>query len=238
MKNNLFIFIFIFISCSEKPKKVKETTIEKKEIVKDTLIFFPEAEDTLTFSTIQFDEIIENHPEFFKEYPKDPDFSYYSNDDTFNFDSEVGQDTYYTLYAYFLRQKNGGDVFSNERKQLIAIFRHINALFQSFEYGGTFFGHQYSRILGYAEYSIYLMPKEDSRIKKTYDITKQKELYIKSLRQLIKDESRIDNETLGKEKIEREKELNKIVDKLNELITSNFYLRRAQEFQYTHYEYH
>ena len=82
------------------------------------------------------------------------------------------------------------------------------------------------------------MPKENSKIQKTYDITKQKELYIKSLRQLIKDENRIDSGTFGKEKIDREKELNEIVDNLNELITSNFYLRRAQEFQYSHYEYY
>lgn len=75
-------------------------------------------------------------------------------------------------------------------------------------------------------------------MKKTYDITKQKELYIKSLRQLIDDESKIDNETLGKEKAERNKELNKIVDDLNKLITDNFYLRRTQEFHYRHYEYY
>ncbi|MBL0153394.1 MAG: hypothetical protein IPP93_07885 [Chitinophagaceae bacterium] len=61
-----------------------------------------------------------------------------------------------------------------------------------FEYGGTYFTHQWGRILGYAEYSVYLLPKKASDIRKSYDITKQKELYIKSLRQLIDDESKID----------------------------------------------
>jgi len=91
--------------------------------------------------------------------------------------------------------------------------------------------------LGYAEYSIYLI--SEIKIEKTYDITKQKELYIKSLRQLIEDESKIDFETLDKDKkSERKKELNKIVNELDSFITDIFYLRRAQEFQYEYYEYY
>lgn len=83
-----------------------------------------------------------------------------------------------------------------------------------------------------------MLPKTKDDISKTYDITKQKEFYIKSLRQLIEDESKIDFETLGQEKIARNKNLNAIVDELDKLITDNFYLRRAQEFQYGHYEYY
>ena len=83
-----------------------------------------------------------------------------------------------------------------------------------------------------------MLPKNNDNISKTYNITKQKELYIKSLRQLIEDENKIDFNTLGQEKIERTKKLNKIVDELDKLITDNFYLRRAQEFQYGHYEYY
>lgn len=75
-------------------------------------------------------------------------------------------------------------------------------------------------------------------MEKTYDITKQKELYIKSLRQLIDDENKIDNQFSGKEKIERTSELNKLVDQLDLLITDNFYLRRAQQFHYCNYEYY
>ena len=85
IKNFLSVLILVLISCTNKPKQVIKKTIENKEIVKDTLIVFPEAEDTLIFSITEFDEIIENHPEFFKEYPDNPDFSYYSNNDTFNF---------------------------------------------------------------------------------------------------------------------------------------------------------
>lgn len=59
------------------------------------------------------------------------------------------------------------------------------------------------------------------------------------MRQLIIDESKIDFNTLGQEKkIERTKILNFTVDELEKLITDNFFLRRAQEFHYGHYEYY
>ena len=80
--------------------------------------------------------------------------------------------------------------------------------------------------------------KEKKNISKTYGIKKQKANYIESLRQLIEDESKIDFKTSGINKIERIQKLNKIVDELDKLITDNFYLRRAQEFQYGHYEYY
>ena len=55
---------------------------------------------------------------------------------------------------------------------------------------------------------------------------------------MIEDESKIDFNTLGEDKIERNKKLNEFVNELDRLITDIFYLRRAQEFQYRHYEYY
>lgn len=204
---------------------------------KDTLLIATETDDTLKYGKDEFNHIVDNHPELFSEYSQDPDQSYYCNAYKIDFESEVGQDTYYVLYAYLLKHKNGVDN-SVMRKKLIEIYTNINSLFQRFQYGGTYFGHQYSRILAYAEYSVYLYSQNKDNIEKNYDITKQKGLYIQSLRQLIEDESKIDNESLGQEKIERTKELNKIVDDLNKLITDIFYLRRTQEFHYRHYEYY
>jgi len=253
MKNILYILILTTLSCNNQSKQADKTTIadttkqvatipktdnSKYYTTKDTLLITTETGDTLLYSKDDFNKIVDNHSEFFNDYPQDPDQAYYCKADNAEFGSEVGQDSYYVLYAYFLKQKNGADKYSQQRKKLIGIYSDINSLFQHFQYGGTYFGHQYSRILGYAEYSIYLLPKSKEDVEKTYDITKQKEFYIRSLRQLIEDESKIDNETLGKEKIERTKELNKIVDDLDKLITDNFYLRRAQEFHYEHYEYH
>jgi hypothetical protein len=238
------------LSCNNRSKQVEETTIAKTEIInskfdnskyytkKDTVLIITEIGDTLKFAKAEFNNIVDKHTEFFKEYPVNPDQAYFNDNDKEEFGSEVGQDNYYVLYAYFLKQKNGVKEYAQQRQKLIDIYSNINSLFGHFEYGGTYFGHQSSRILGYAEYSIYLLPKTNDDISKTYDITKQKELYIKSLRQLIEDESKIDFNTLGQEKIEQTKKLNKIVDELDNLITDNFYLRRAQEFQYGHYEYY
>ena len=252
MKQTIYILTITIglLSCNNQPKQVDKTTIantdtkttkvdnSKYYTQQDTILIATEIGDTLKYAKADFNNIVDKHTEFFEEYPDNPDQAYFNDNDKEEFGSEVGQDNYYALYAYFLKQKNGVKEFAQQRQKLIDIYSNINSLFRHFEYGGTYFGHQSRRILGYAEYSIYLLPKNKDDISKTYDITKQKELYIKSLRQLIDDESKIDFNTLGQEKIERTKKLNKIVDELDKLITDNFYLRRAQEFQYGHYEYY
>lgn len=236
MKNFCYIIMsFLILSCNNSSKKVDNS---KYYIQQDPLLIRFENGEYLKFSKKDFNKIIDKHPEFFQDIPENPDRLYYRFANDVDFGSEQGQDTYYALYAYFLKDKNGNEKYIQQRKQLIEIYLAINSLFQYLQYNGSYFGHQRTRILGYAEYSIYLLPKDKNEIEKTYNISKQKQLYIQSLRQLIEDESKIDNETLGKEKIERTKKLNEIVDKLDELITDNFYLRRAQNFQYENYEYY
>jgi len=102
--------------------------------------------------------------------------------------------------------------------------------------GGTYFGHMYTRILGYAEYSIYLNNTDkDDYYHKDYNIAKQKALYIGLLKQLINDEISTDYEITETDKTKRKKELIKIADEIGYLITEYFYLERAQEFQFSHY---
>jgi hypothetical protein len=252
MKNKQYLWLLIFgiSSCTNPSKQVDKTVVPETERVfantdyskyytqEDTLSIITERGDTLQFAKDKFNNIIDEHPELFREIPDTPDQAYFNNDTMGEFGSEVGQDNYYVLYAYFLKQRNGVEEFAQQRQKLIDIYSNINSLFGHFEYGGTYFGHQYSRILGYAEYSIYLLPKTKARISKTYDITKQKALYIQSLRQLIEDENKIDSNMLGEDTRARMKELNEIVDELDRLMTDNFYLRRAQEFHYGHYEYY
>jgi hypothetical protein len=250
MKQKIYLFIMTIglLGCNNKQNKVVVKTIPNTNIKKsiidnskyytqlDTILIKTETGETLKYAKADFNSIVDNHAEFFSIYPQNPALAYCNNEKEFV--SEVGQDTYYMLYAYFLKQKNGVKKFAKQRQKLIDIYSNINLLFQHFEYGGTYFSHQYQRILGYAEFSIYLLPKEEEDITKTYDISKQKELYIKSLLQLIEDESRIDNNSLGQEKFERTKKLRKIVNELDKLITDNFYLRRAQNFHYEYYEYY
>jgi hypothetical protein len=256
----LSILILFLISCSNKSNKKdileQKNTLEPHiEVVKsnnskktdlseyhtelDTVQFKTERGDIYKYEKTIYNQIIDKHPEFFKDYPYPPELSYRSNYDFENFSSEVGQDNYYVLYAHFLKKKNGDKKLKKERNKIIEIYTHINSIFQRLQYGGTYFGHQYSRILGFAEYSLYLKPKDNDKFGKTYDISKQKELYIASLRQLIKDESSIDFQTIGEEnKLERLQGLNKKIDELEILISDIFYLRRSQEFQYSNYEYH
>ena len=208
MKTILYILFLITLSCNNHSNQTDKTTIEKNTLkdnskyytIQDTVVIATEIGDTLKYAKAKFNDIIEKHPEFFEEYPDDPDKAYFCSNfkDGYDFDCEVGRDEYYTLYAYFLKQRNGDEKFASQRQKLINIYSNINSLFGHLQYGGTYFEHQDSRILGYAEYSIYLI--SEIKIEKTYDITKQKELYIKSLRQLIEDESKIDFETLDKDK--------------------------------------
>lgn len=265
MRNLLYISVFGLLSCKNQahqadksqlietvvkvqaPKIDTVTKIEttgktdksKYYTTKDTLIIENEIGETLKYGKEEFNEIIDNHPELISDYIQNPDLVYPCSGEKEGFNSEAGQDGYFMLYAYFLKNKNGDKKYSERRKKLINIYQNINSLFVHFEYGGTYFGHQQARILGYAEYSVYLFKQNETyALSKTYDITKQKELYIKSLRQLINDESSIDFNTTGQEKIERTKKLNKIVDDIDLAITDNFYLRRTQDFHYGHYEYY
>lgn len=245
----LIITIGLF-GCSNQPKQVSETAVansnnyiskidnSKFYTQEDTIFIANEKGYTLKYSKTEFNSIVDSHSEFFKKYPNNPDQTFLNVNFQKEFCSEADQDNYYALYAYFLKQKNGNEEFAQQRQTLIDIYSNINTLFGQLEHGGTYFGHQSKRILAYAEYAIYLLPKSKAEIHKTYNITKQKELYLKSLRQLIEDESKIDFEILGKEKTIRNQTLNEIVDKLGKLITNNFYLIQAQEFQYAHYKYH
>jgi len=205
---------------------------------KDTILIEVGNAHSLKFSKAEFNDIIDRHSEFTNDFIPEPDQAYMSNGVKGKFASEAGQDNYYILYAWFVKQKNGINKYEVRRKTLIDIYSNINSLFGSFEYGGTYFGHQYARIPGYAEYSVSLYKQSEKNLVKSYDIAKQKDLYITSLRQLIEDENSIDPETTGTDKILRKKELNEIVDKIDKAITDNFYLRRAQAFQYKYYEYY
>jgi len=249
-KQIIFILTFSLglLSCNNQSKKVDLTTVadtQPKQVDKskyytqvDTVLIATEIGDTLKYAKANFNSIVEKHSEFFEEFPDNPDLAYFNGNNKEEFASEAGQDIYYILYAYFLKQRNGIKEFAEQRQKLIKIYSNINSLFGHLKYGGTYFGHQSKRIVGYAEYSVFILPKDKKGYTKTYEIIPQKKLYIKSLRQLIDDESTIDNNTIGQDKILRIKKLNKIIDELDNLITDNFYLRRAQEFHYEHYEYY
>jgi hypothetical protein len=246
LHNILFVFLFIIISCNNeyKPSRIENITLGDTPLksdlagfytISDTVYLHTEIGEILIYPKAEYNRLIDHHPEFFSEFPYSPDLAWFSCNNKKEFNSEFGIDTYYALYAHFLKQRNGEEAFAQQRKKLIEIYTTINTLFANFKRGGSFFAHQKMRILGYAEYSIYLLKK--SSPENTYDIRKQKDLYLQSLRQQVADEVSAFSDTAGAVKAERIRELNQLVDVLDGLITDSFYLRRAQEFHYTHYEY-
>ncbi|OQP56851.1 hypothetical protein A3860_09715 [Niastella vici] len=207
-------------------------------ITKDSLLIATETGDTLIYGRDEFNTIVDTHPELYSDDIRYPDLTFYCNGSRDAYNSEAGQDVYYVLYAYFLKQKNGIDKYAMRRKRLIDIYSNINLLFARLHNGGTFFGHQGLRILGYAEYSIYVYKLYEKDISEPYDISKQKDLYIKSLRLLYSDGSKNTEGLLDPERRARIRDLNAIVDNISKAITDNFYLQRAQEFHYDHYQYY
>lgn len=214
----------------------------------DTVCIYSLSKDTLKYSREDFNDIIDNFPELYSSTVIPPDSAYANskiwvdltdssgNKKHLSFGSEVGQDEFYILYAYFLKNKNGIAKYSVRRKKLLEIYHTLNSLFGQLNYGGTYFGHQYARIEGYAEFSVYWFSHYEDFFDRPYDISKQKGYYISGLKQLIVDEVKIDNNVIDdKEKAERIKMLFNDVANLNKLITDNFYLRMAQSFQSQHY---
>lgn len=207
MKKILSLLTLAILGCStpEKPQEHVVTVDSAKTIPshagidnsqyytqEDSINLVIEEGDTFQYSKEDYNKIVDLHPEFFEDYAQDP-YQLYDRYGAPDFSSEVGQDIYHVLYAHFLKQRNG--IKENElmRKKLIEAYGDINRLFQTFQYGGTYFAHQYRRIIGYAEYSISIYVGQKDSFEKKYDITKQKALYIQSLRQLIADETSNDN---------------------------------------------
>lgn len=150
------------------------------------------------------------------------------------FDSEVGQDNFYVLYSYFLRNTIGIEKYKKERESLLSILSLINSINAELKHGGTYFGHQQYRIHAYAEYAIYTAI-DDENLAKEYNINDQKKLFISSLKQLIMDEAEYNFNYSPREKKMRKIELFSKVEQLNQLISNFFYLKKAQEFQYHFY---
>lgn len=204
--------------------------------------------DTLVYSRNDFNEIVDNFPTLSQEIPDHPDISYAGsgyfkdiidingNKKHISFGSENGYDRYCILYAYFLKKQDQGVALATRRNNITNIFLKINSILGILDYGGTYYRHQECRINAYAEYAVYLYSKDSIDFNKSYSISKQKKLYIDLLRQKITDKISIDNEAPTKvEKQTRQKDLFTIIDELDKLITDNFYLTAAQEFQFSKY---
>ncbi|MGV3459537.1 MAG: hypothetical protein ACO1N9_03680 [Flavobacterium sp.] len=257
MRSLRLVLLFILLGCKKESGTVREKTHDGTSVT-DTVTA---SQDTTSYPSVDDVAIILND-DFISGYPKEllDNYSKWFNDINDShvvspkiafeklqdnvaadygelknrFTGEVGEDSFYVLYGHFLQEKNGTERFKSERENILNLFRCINEINRQLQYGGTFFGHQEFRIYGHAEYALYEYADNGWLVKK-YSIDKQKKLFLDSIRQRILDEEEHDFETLGKAKIVRRKELFQLVDKMDKLITNFFYLKAAQEFQYSNY---
>ncbi|OJW58173.1 MAG: hypothetical protein BGO55_22965 [Sphingobacteriales bacterium 50-39] len=258
MRHPICWFLLAFfaqISCrsSQKPspdvpapshdaQNIKKYSVDSSLFTKkDSIVISFADRDTLTYSREEFNHIIVHFPMLYREFPSHPDEAYAAAleypDTAYSFGSEVGQDNFYMLYAYFLSQKNKGPMLAGARDTLIRIFEAINHIYGQLNHGGTYFGHQYSRLIGNAEYEIYILSEEPGWFKKDYPIVAQKAKFIDLIRQQITDEVSVDNYLLGPgEKQKARQEMQKDLDKMNALITNYFYLTKARSFLYENYD--
>ena len=224
------------------PRIKDDPKLEKQKVV-----IYTTADRSLVYTKNDIHKIEILFPLFKSSVFSNPDEAYeasgvwkeYMNQDekkeTFDFGSEDGQDNFYLVYAYYLKQKNGDAKFSSARKNLITLYDTLNDIYSRVEYGGTFFGHQYDRIYGYAEYSIYLLAinkKTSQRIQ----FNKHKAQYIDSLQKYVagKEENNVYNKMDEKEGKERAKYFEKKIAILQRLITNYYYLDQLKNFD-THY---
>jgi hypothetical protein len=254
MKYFLVGCLFIFFSCNQTnhtPESFQSNESLPKTIhskVTDNLSYHATGDhvtihlwygDSLVYTKAEFDSIIGNYPELVSKDTYHPDITFNGlRKKGIRFSSEVGQDEYYGLYAYFLKQKNGDAVFSKRRKTLLSIYEKINELFRIIQDGGTYFGHQVSRMEGYVEYDIYQHKRNKTeQYQDEKKIAKQKALFIQSLRQIIIDANLERNDIPKEYMTKRITNMNRIVDDIAGNITDLFYLRNTQSFLYTHYRY-
>ena len=148
---------------------------------------------------------------------------------------KLGQDKFYIIYAYFLKQKNGIEPYRQQRQDLITAFRLINHLNRELTYGGTYYSHQHYRIHGYVEYAIYQSSQLVSYRKRNGDIGPEKNAFIDSLKELVKEEVELDEEIDETGKLNKTKKMMAIISDIESLITTQFFLKAAREFQDSHY---
>src|SRR4051812_38354594 len=126
MKNISFLLLLGFLlSCNhpDKPQNKPTTPVKSKPNVtsvadKDSVVIDTIDGKKIKYAKDYLQKTLIYYPEFKDSVPSPPDIAYatrgtfgkpYQKDDEnyISFGSEVGRDAYYTLYAYYLKMKDG-----------------------------------------------------------------------------------------------------------------------------------
>jgi hypothetical protein len=208
-----------------------KNTEQKAYHLKDSIsIHSHSIRDTFKFSKAQFKSILENHPEINLYPPLHPDIAYQNNDKGFN--SETGQDVYFTIYAYHLEKYNNNS--EQLRIKIIDAFNKVNNIHGIYKRGGSFFGHQKARIAAYAEFDVYSYRNRKSTIE---DFNINKEKFIERLKiNFEKGIVKMVNSTENTKALLLQ-EINIEISELEKLIDNDIILKAVRDFEQRHYNY-
>ena len=198
----------------------------------DTILAAPGG-DTFVLEKADYHIIATRYPELmYADYPAHPRLLYAARNggDGLLFESEAGYDYYCEVYAFFLKQRNGAGQHALVRDTLNRLFHNLNSLFAGLNCGGNYYAHMERRMAGYIEYSVYLNALDNAGNKGKYPVAAQKSHYIALLRQIVADEMMIDNDMVDCS-AGRKQDLKKLIDGIDRLITTKFYLEQALAFQ-------
>ncbi|HWK03545.1 MAG TPA: hypothetical protein VNS58_07930 [Puia sp.] len=119
--------------------------------------------EKIKYSKKDFNEIVDNFPTLYDSFPEHPDLSYVRSG----------------IFREFIDSRG-------HKQKIIDIYRDINQIFRSLGEGGTYFGHQYYRSSGKAEYSVYLYRSATGYYQDLYNFDVQKRLFMAALRNDIR----------------------------------------------------
>lgn len=217
----------------------KHDSIYNFLFTKDSTIIKITDRDSIVYSKSEFLFLEKNYSDLFdNKYALSPDELYqqinHKSEDTvfYHFASEVGKDDFYILYGYLLSARNRIGNYETQKKKLFNIYEIINSIHAKLLRGGTYFGHMSWRIYGYTEYGVYY---DGNILKSKFDYSKQKELFIQSLKQSLSDEVDTDEDIINNDKAKYKKDLFELVNELDKEIDNYFYLSMARKFEYTYY---
>ena len=209
----------------------KKNNVQNANHLKDSVLIHSHSiRDTFKFSKMEFKSIVENHAEINLYPPLHPDIAYQNNNKGFN--SETGQDVYFTIYAHNLEKHNHNK--EQFRTKLIEAFHKVNNIHGLYKRGGSFFGHQKARIAAYAEFDVYSYRKRKPTLE---DLKKNKTKYIDSLKVCFEKGIVKMVNTPEKSKTLLLKEINLEISQLEKLIDNDIMLKAIRDFEQLHYNY-
>ncbi len=152
-----------------------------------------------------------------------------------HYSSEVGIDNFYLLYSYSLRTNKSLEYYDLIKSRLVKIYRTINSINGALQHGGTYFGHQYWRAQGVAEYWMY-QKKEKKVPNLDFFIAEHKKPFIDSVQLYVNKKIQHDSDLYSEElKNDRKQVIKPLVDRLDSLIDSYFKLNQARQYQQKYY---